>query len=143
MDTKEAQMRSPSLRSSSFTLLAAVLLGTSGCSDNGSADKVGQKIDKGTETVKEKLAQSSDAAERKLDQAGASIDDAALAAEIKAKILRDPGLKAGEINVDTHNGVVVLTGTVNTPEEVIRAVRLAQSVDEVKYVENRLSVRNG
>jgi hyperosmotically inducible periplasmic protein len=143
MDRKESQMKSPLLRSSSFTLLAAVLLAASGCSDNGSAEKMGQKIDKGAEAAKEKLAQSSDAAGRKLDQAGASIDDAAIAAKIKAKILGDPGLKAGQINVDTHDGVVVLTGTVNTPEEVIRAVKLAQSVDSVKSVENRLSVRNG
>jgi hyperosmotically inducible protein len=135
------------LRSSSLTLLAAALLGISACSDNdggnGSAQRLGQKIDKGTEMAKDKLEQSSDATQRKLDQAGDSVADAAIAAQIKAKILGDPGLKAGQINVDTHNGVVVLTGTVNTPEQVIRAVKLAQSVDSVKSVENRLSVRNG
>lgn len=130
-------MKSILLRSSSsFTLLAAVLLGVSACSDNngtnGSSQRLGQKIDQGTETAKQKL-----------DQAGDSVADAAIAAQIKAKILGDPGLKAGQINVDTHNGVVVLTGTVNTPEEVIRAVKLAQSVDSVRSVENRLSVRNG
>jgi hyperosmotically inducible periplasmic protein len=136
-------MKSSLLHPSSFTLLAAVLLGASACSDQGSAEKIGQKIDTGTETVKEKLEQSSDAAQQKLDQAGGAVADAALAAQIKAKILRDPGLKAGQINVDTHDGVVVLSGTVNTPEEVIRAVQLAQSVDSVKSVENRLSVRSG
>jgi hyperosmotically inducible protein len=137
-------MKSLLLRSSSFTLLAAVLLGVSACSDNnGGAQKLGQKIDQGTETAKEKLEQSADATQQKLDQAGGMVADAAIAAKIKAKLLRDPGLKAGQINVDTHDGVVVLTGTVNTPEEVIRAVQLAQSVDSVKSVENRLSVRNG
>lgn len=136
-------MKSPLLRYSSFTLLAALVLGASGCSDNnGSVEKLGQKIDQGTETAKDKLEQSSDAMQQKLDQAGAKVADAAIAAKIEAKILRDPGLKVAQISVDTHDGVVVLTGTVNTPEDATRAVQLAQSVDAVKSVDNRLSIRS-
>ena len=135
-------MKSSLLRSSSFTLLAAVVLGASGCSDNGSGEKIGQKIDNGAQTAKEKLERSSDAMEQKLDEAGAKVADAAIAARIKAKILRDPGLKVAQISVDTHDGVVIMTGSVNTPEDATRAVQLAQSVDSVKSVDNRLSIRS-
>jgi len=107
-----------------------MLLATGACSDNGSAEKVGQKIDKVTETAKETLAKSD-----------AAIGDAALAERVKTELRKDSALNTADISVDSRDGAVVLSGTVEKPEEIIRAVQIARTVDDVKSVENRLTVR--
>jgi len=117
-----------------LVLLAALALGTSACSDNnGSAEKLGQKIDRGSESAKEKIEQSADSAR-------SSTRDAVIAAKIRAKIVDDPTLKISTINVDAKDGVVVLTGKVNKSEDAMRAEQIAQSVDSVKSVENHIIV---
>jgi hyperosmotically inducible protein len=118
----------------SLVLLGALALGASACSDNnGPAEKLGQKIDRGTESAKEKIGQSADAGLT-------STRDAVIKAKIRAKIVDDPALKISTINVDAKDGVVVLTGKVNKPEDAMRAEQLAQSVDSVKSVENHIIV---
>ena len=107
-----------------------MLLAAGACSDNGTAEKVGQKIDKVTETAHETLARTD-----------AAMGDAALAERIKAELRKDSALKTADISVDTRDGAAVLTGTVENPEEIIRAVQIARTVDGVKSVESRLTVR--
>ncbi len=125
-----------------LALLAAMLLGVWGCSDNGSAEKVGQKIDQAAESAKEKLAPSSDASRRATAKTDAAIDDMALAARVKAEIGKDSALKTSDISVDSRDGTVVLSGIVERSEDVIRAVRIARDVDNVKSVESKLVVRS-
>ena len=111
------------LKQISWSLLAAMLLALCACSDNnGSAEKVGQKIEKATESAKEKIAESSDAIRREAAKADAAINDVALAAKVKAEIRKDSVLKVSDISVDSQNGVVVLSGMVEKPEDAIRAV---------------------
>ena len=112
------------------------------CSDNGSAEKVGQKIDKAAESAKEKLAESSDAIRHEAKTAEAAFNDVALASKVKAEIRKDSALKTSEISVDSQNGVVVLSGVVEKPEDAIRAVQIARAVDDVRSVESKLSVRS-
>ena len=107
-----------------------LLLAAGACSDNGSAEKVGQKMGKVTETAKETLAKTD-----------AAIGDAALSERVKAELRKDSALSTAEISVDSREGAVVLSGTVEHPEEIIRAVQIARAVDDVKSVENRLTVR--
>lgn len=128
-------MKPRSLHISALVLLTVMALGAYGCSDNGSGDKLGQKMSRDTQVAKEKIEQTA-------DSALTSTGDAVIAAKIKAKIVDDPGLKISTINVDAKDGVVVLTGTVNKPEDALRAEQLAQSVDSVKSVENHLTVRS-
>ena len=118
-----------------LVLLAASALAAYGCSDNGSGDKLEQKMSRDAQAAKDKIEQSADSAR-------SAAGDAVIAAKIKAKIVDDPALKISTINVDTKDGVVVLTGTVNKPEDALRAEQLAQSVDSVKSVENHLTVRS-
>ena len=130
------------LRPLLWSLPAAMLLALSACSDNGSAEKVGQKIDKAAESAKEKLADSSDAIRHEAKTAEAAFNDVALASKVKAEIRKDSALKASEISVDSENGVVVLSGVVEKPEDAIRAVQIARAVDDVRSVESKLSVRS-
>jgi hyperosmotically inducible protein len=125
-----------------MSLLAAMLLGLCACSDNGNPEKVGQKIDKATESAKEKLAESSDAIRHDAAKADAATNDVALAAKVKAEIRKDSVLKASNISVDSQGGVVVLSGMVERPEDAIRVVQIARGVGDVKSVESKLSVRS-
>jgi len=130
------------LKQLSWSLPAAILLALSGCSDNGSAEKVGQKIDKAAESAKEKLANSSDAIRHEAKTAEAAFNDVALASKVKAEIHKDAALKKSDISVDSQDGVVVLSGMVDKPEDAIRAVQIARAVDDVRSVESKLSVRS-
>jgi hyperosmotically inducible protein len=75
------------------------------------------------------------------DQAGAALDDGALTAKIKSKMVLDDTVKAAKINVDTVNGVVTVRGTVHTEAERRRAIQLARETNGVKQVVDGLTVR--
>lgn len=71
---------------------------------------------------------------------GTQIDDALITAKVKAKLIEDPITKARKIDVDTVNGVVTLTGLVESEREINRAIEIAKSVPGVKKVVNNLRV---
>jgi len=71
---------------------------------------------------------------------GTQIDDALITAKVKAKLIEDPITKARKIDVDTVNGVVTLTGIVDSEAEITRAIEIAKSVPGVKKVVNNLRV---
>lgn len=71
---------------------------------------------------------------------GTQVDDAIITTKVKTKLIEDPITKARKIDVDTVNGVVTLTGLVDSEEEIQRAVAIAQSVPGVKRVVNNLRV---
>jgi osmotically-inducible protein OsmY len=50
-------------------------------------------------------------------------------------------LKVLQINVETFKDVVQLSGFVDSPEAAARAVEVARSVEGVKAVENKMSVK--
>jgi hyperosmotically inducible protein len=68
---------------------------------------------------------------------GAVIDDALITSKIKASFAADPQVSALAIDVDTLNGVVSLTGVVNSEAERQRAIQLAQGTEGVKRVETQ------
>ena len=74
---------------------------------------------------------------------GEYASDAGLTAKVKTALVAEPGLKALQINVDTADGVVTLSGTVDSPTNVDRATQVAQAVQGVKSVDNRLTVKQG
>src|SRR5262245_51983278 len=72
---------------------------------------------------------------------GEVMGDGALTAKIKSKMALDDYVKARSINIDTVDGVVRLTGTVESQEERERAVRLARETQGVKEVRDGLLVQ--
>lgn len=72
-------------------------------------------------------------------QASAAVDDAAVTTKVKAALLADDQVKGTQINVDTNGGTVRLTGTVDTPAQVTRALEIAKGVSGVQKVENKLT----
>lgn len=72
---------------------------------------------------------------------GEYIDDSVLTTKVKTAIFNEPTLKTTEISVTTHNGVVQLSGFVDTPASVTRAGEVAERVNGVMAVKNDLIVK--
>jgi hyperosmotically inducible protein len=69
--------------------------------------------------------------------------DAAISRTINAHYVKDPLVSAFDIHVDTHNGVVNLSGTVPSQQAARRAVSLAAAVDGVSRVISQLKIVPG
>ena len=72
-------------------------------------------------------------------QMASAVDDASITAQVKSAIMAEPGLKATQIDVDTTDAVVTLTGTVPSAPLKDRAKELASSVAGVKSVQDNLT----
>jgi osmotically-inducible protein OsmY len=72
---------------------------------------------------------------------GQYFDDTAITTSVKTKILAESSLKVLQINVETMQGVVQLSGFVDSTKSSAKAVELAKSVGGVKSVQNNLVVR--
>ena len=66
--------------------------------------------------------------------------DAGITSAVKSKMAADDTVKASEINVDTHNHVVTLNGTVGSKAEKDRAVMIARNTNGVNSVVDDLRV---
>ena len=71
---------------------------------------------------------------------GQTVDDAAITASVKAKLIADERTKAFDINVDTAKGVVTLTGGADSADAKRAAQELAGEVDGVILIKNELMV---
>lgn len=72
--------------------------------------------------------------------AGQALDDAAITAEVKAKLLADERTQGFDINVDTRNGVVTLRGGADSAEAKRIAGQLAGEAQGVVLIQNELVV---
>ncbi len=70
------------------------------------------------------------------------INDAGITSSLKTKYIGDPDVKAFDISVNTDEGVVYLTGRVDTQAQKDEAERLAWNTDGVKQVVNNIKVGN-
>ena len=115
-------------------LVAAVALTSAGC-NRQSTDTVGQKVDRATDKM-------ATATERATKETAVVVDDAAITTKVKSAIFAEPGLKTLQINVDTKNAVVTLSGTVDTPAMKERATQIAQSAEGVRSVVDNLTIKS-
>lgn len=69
------------------------------------------------------------------------VDDATITAGVKAAIVSEPSLKVSEINVETWQGVVQLSGFVSSADSVATAASVARTVKGVKSVRNDLRLK--
>ena len=69
------------------------------------------------------------------------VDDSAITAKVKSALAGDPRTKAHQINIETHDGVVQLSGFVDNSEAKSTGEELARAVDDVKSVDNELDVK--
>ena len=72
---------------------------------------------------------------------GEYIDDATITTKVKAAIFDEPSLKSMQVNVETFQDVVQLSGFVDSPRSKAKAGELARGVDGVGSVRNDLVIR--
>ena len=73
---------------------------------------------------------------------GQYADDTVITSKVKEAFLADPKVKTMEVNVETMQGVVQLSGFVDSSAMEHRAVRLAQGISGVKSVQDNMTVRS-
>jgi osmotically-inducible protein OsmY len=73
--------------------------------------------------------------------AGAFVDDSAITANVKTRMLEDPKVAGTSITVETLNGTVMLSGFAKNQTEKDTAGTIARNVDGVKSVKNEIIVR--
>lgn len=67
--------------------------------------------------------------------------DTATTSEVKAKLLADDIVPSRKVKVETTDGVVQLSGTVDSQAQIERAESIAKAVDGVKSVKNDLKTQ--
>ncbi len=72
---------------------------------------------------------------------GTTIDDSVITTKVKSALLADASVKGMDPKVETHQGVVQLSGFVDSQAQLDRAVQIARGVQGVKDVENKMTVK--
>jgi hyperosmotically inducible protein len=67
--------------------------------------------------------------------------DSLITSKVKAKMLGDEGLKSLKVSVETHRGIVLLSGFVTTEDQIKQAVKIATDTEGVKSVKNSLVLK--
>src|SRR5688572_18553829 len=66
--------------------------------------------------------------------------DAGITTNVKTKLAADDTVKAYQVDVDTRNGVVTLTGTVDNPAAKEQAIVIVRQTDGVRDVIDRIVI---
>jgi osmotically-inducible protein OsmY len=109
-----------SIKYYSVFFLATIWLWLAGCATNGETPE-------GTEVSQ---------------TPSAYMDDSMITTKVKTAIFNEPGLDSAEISVETYQGVVQLSGFVESQSDISRAVEVAQRVEGVKSVKNDMRLKS-
>jgi hyperosmotically inducible protein len=75
-------------------------------------------------------------------QSAPNMDDTVISLRVKASLISNDATKASQINVETHRGVVQLSGFVDSEAMRAAAASTAKAVTGVKEVQNKLMIRD-
>jgi len=67
--------------------------------------------------------------------------DTMITSKVKGNLLKDEGLKSLEVSVKTNHGVVLLSGFVETEDQIKQAETIARETEGVKSVKNSLLLK--
>ena len=81
------------------------------------------------------------AATQKHESTGQYVDDSVITTKVKTAIFNEDSLKTLQISVKTYQGVVQLSGFVNSAQSVSKAGEVARRVENVVAVKNDLQVK--
>lgn len=73
---------------------------------------------------------------------GQKIDDTVITTKVKTALLGDPDVKGMAIDVETVGGNVYLSGFVDSQAQKSRALNLAERVEGVSRVTDKITVKN-
>ena len=81
------------------------------------------------------------AATQKHESAGQYVDDSVITTKVKAALFNEETLKSLQINVKTLRAVVLLSGFVDSAQNVTKAGEIAKNIEGVESVKNSLVVK--
>jgi hyperosmotically inducible protein len=88
------------------------------------------------------FGQAADDQDKDRTQPKAFVKDSAITTKVKAKLAAQQLSSLATIHVDTDaNGVVVLSGTAKSQEQIDKAVEIARSTENVRDVKSTLTVK--
>ncbi|RUO25308.1 hypothetical protein CWE09_00805 [Aliidiomarina minuta] len=96
--------------------------------------------DADTDRAEDTARDTAEFAQDRAEQAGEYIDDSVVTAQVRAAIFSHDDLSNANISVETNDGVVHLSGTVESEDHIELAENEAREVDGVNSVENSLQV---
>lgn len=95
----------------------------------------------GINKVNEKLiVDPSGSAKKEKSEFARRVDDATLTAKVKYRLIFNKNISAYDIDVDTENSTVTLTGKVDSAEKRDLAVKLAENTTGVRKVKDNLRI---
>lgn len=123
-----------------ITLTAAITaaLALSAC-DQRSSDTPARRVEPMVSTAP--ATDTSQKVAAATEKVATAVDDSALTAKVKAALLAEPGLKSMQIGVETKNGAVILSGSVDSATSRDRAKDVASGVAGVSTVVDQLTVK--
>ncbi len=113
---------------------------TAGQRLDGAIAETKRAADETRQDAREAVASAEASAARAAEQASQATTDLGITAKVNAALVADDKLKATQINVDTREGMVTLTGKAPDAQSRERATMLASAVGGVKHVNNQLVV---
>jgi hyperosmotically inducible protein len=69
------------------------------------------------------------------------VSDSVITSKVKGNLLKDEGLKSMHVSVKTNHGVVLLSGFVETEDQIQQAGKVATETEGVKSVKNSLLLK--
>ncbi|MCU7555867.1 BON domain-containing protein [Alteromonas sp. ASW11-19] len=106
------------------------------------ADEMEEEADEVANNVEEESEEVANNVEEESEEEISALTDAKIATVVKTRLLMDSDISGFDIDVDVENGIVTLTGEVDTDAERDLAVQIAKNASDVVNVEADLKVVN-
>lgn len=146
-------MRKQPITVFAILILASFGLALSGCQKKEpspteqmqqGAQQMGQGVKKAAsdagDKVKQGAQQVGDSVTDAAGKARQALSDSAITGKIKSELATNQGLSSFDIHVDTAEGVVTLTGTVDDASKSELAEKVAKDTEGVKSVDNKIEL---
>jgi hyperosmotically inducible protein len=72
---------------------------------------------------------------------GSQVDDAVVTSGVKKALMADPAINSFDLQVETRNGTVQLSGFVDDQAQIAKALAITRTVTGVKTVENGVTLK--
>ena len=122
-------------------LVSSLIIGLVGATAGIAQAQYGGRSDSGSSSSDMRPETSGTMETQRGSGAGQFIDDATVTTRVKSRFAQDDQVSAMNINVETSNGVVQLSGYAGSEAEKSRAADIAREVPNVRDVQNGIVVR--
>ena len=74
--------------------------------------------------------------------AGQVLDDTVLTSKIRTALIKDPDIRSTNIDVDTNNNIITLTGIVDSQKEKTKILAIVQNKAGNRKIIDNISIGN-